>query len=227
MGNRSSRVEARPASLLALLLWMGALLAPIGSAQERDEASAAWEAAQRSAPGREQDGWILGALAGLRGAELEACIALAYRRFVELSDEFELERATALARALFERTRAPWSAANLGTVLRRRGRFEEARQALSQGMLEARGGDYAALRSDRALVAIAAGWEARARDDLGSALARGSRDAAVVLGRVELAAGRFERARALFRSVLGGEPRQPWALRGWGLSMLPSARARL
>ena len=73
----------------------------------------------------------------------------------------------------------------------------------------------------RALGRIGAGRTDLARRDLGAALARGSSDAGVVLGRIALTEGRLEDARAIFRELLAEEPPQAWALRGWGLTMLP------
>jgi hypothetical protein len=73
------------------------------------------------------------------------------------------------------------------------------------------------------LLALGAGdWEA-ARRDLGHALANGSSSAADVLGQRALAQGRLDRARALFRGGAGRDSARPWALRGWGISMLAGA----
>ena len=85
----------------------------------------------------------------------------------------------------------------------------------------------------RGLVARAAGEPKRARRYLGSALARGGRDAAQILAHEAWVSGRYAEARALFRGLLlprAGESAEdlnqiaPWALRGWGLSLLPAAR---
>ena len=86
---------------------------------------------------------------------------------------------------------------------------------------EAAGRPTGDLWSQRGISALAAGDNRRALNYFGRALARGSSNAAVVLARMDLDAGRRRAARIGFRALLWyGEP-GAWALRGWGLSLLP------
>lgn len=158
------------------------------------------------------------------GPALARCLVLAYEHFQVLSDAFQPLRALRLAEALQRRARAPWSAGNLGRVLGRLGRGGEGRAILEEQLaLESDPAVRLALRDDRGLLALGAGdWEA-ARRDLGHALANGSSSAADVLGQRALAQGRLDRARALFRGGAGRDSARPWALRGWGISMLAGA----
>jgi tetratricopeptide (TPR) repeat protein len=200
------------------------------TAAEVDEVSprAAWLAARVMADGPARDRALTRALEGLPAAQVAEVYGPAYQRYVALADSYQTERALVLARALHARAQALWSAINLANSLRRTGRFDEARAVLTEQLERTRDDpDRAELLQARALVAAAAGWRGRERDDLGAALAHGSVDAAVVLGRLALSEGHPGRARAVFRSVLREDPPQAWALRGWGLSMLPRARGRL
>jgi hypothetical protein len=88
---------------------------------------------------------------------------------------------------------------------------------------EAAGRPTADLWSQRGISALAAGDNRRALDYFGRALARGSVNAAVVLARRDLDAGRRREARIGFRALSWGEEAGAWALRGWGLSLLPES----
>lgn len=81
--------------------------------------------------------------------------------------------------------------------------------------------DLVGLRDRRALARLGSGWIAGARADLGASLAGGSRDAALVLGRLALREGDLAGARRLFGSLLAEGEGEAWARRGWGISMLP------
>ncbi|MAF65653.1 MAG: hypothetical protein CMJ84_08355 [Planctomycetes bacterium] len=182
----------------------------------------AWPMARALAPGEAADAALLAAVGEVcDGPALARCLVLGYERFQALSEVFRADDALRLGEALHERARAPWSAGNLGRILGRLGRAGEGRAVLSEQL--AREGDPAvrlALYDDRGLLALGAGeWEL-ARADLGLALVQGSPSAAVVLGQRALAHGRSLRARALFREGARAVPPRPWALRGWGLSML-------
>lgn len=81
--------------------------------------------------------------------------------------------------------------------------------------------DLVGLYDRRALARLGAGHIEAARSDLGAALAGGSRDAALVLGRLALREGQQARARRLLGSLLHEDQGEAWARRGWGLTMLP------
>lgn len=145
------------------------------------------------------------------------------------------------------RTRV-WAASNLGLVQTRAGLHEAAEEVVGReiellraelgkltlaiGSAEESSEDLRAwrkaLRRDlvglydrRALARLGAGRVEAARTDLGAALAGGSRDAALVLGRLALREGQKSRARRLLGSLLHEDQGEPWARRGWGLTMLP------
>ncbi len=147
----------------------------------------------------------------------------------------------------YARTRI-WAASTLGLVQTRAARHADAEETVSEEITrvrgdlarltagagwpdlspEERGGWREALRLDlvglhdrRALARIGAGRTSEALSDLGAALAGGSRDAALVLGRLALREGNPARARRLLGSLLDEAGGEAWARRGWGLTMLP------
>ncbi|MFT7668321.1 MAG: tetratricopeptide (TPR) repeat protein [Planctomycetota bacterium] len=163
------------------------------------------------------------ALANVNAAELGQLLQPAFNEFMTQNQAFQLEPAQALAEAMHSRARATWSAMSLALVSTRAGASDRAEEVLREqlaGTLE--GPDKIALLERLGLALQGAGFERRALGPLGSSFARGSRDAGVVLGRIALRQGRLDHARAIFRSLLDEEPSPSWALRGWGLSMLPT-----
>ncbi|MDA1264336.1 MAG: hypothetical protein O2816_04570 [Planctomycetota bacterium] len=156
-------------------------------------------------------------------------LVLAFEEFQREHDRFEGARATALARAMHRAAGATWSAYCLEGILRRTGDYRGAQEVLVAHLA---GLDPGPERTDvvqrSAIVAAGAGWLEQERAALGRALVHGGTDAHQMLGRLALAAGRTEEARRLFRVLLeqhAGDPAQtpPWALRGWGLALLPPA----
>jgi len=133
------------------------------------------------------------------------------------------EGAVPIQRALHERYRAPWTAMNLALSLRQDGRRDEADAVYAAAIAaeEAAGRSAAALWSQRGILWGGAGDEGRARSYLGRALSEGSADAGIVLAWMELGAGRPGRAREGFRAALDDAGARPWALRGFGLTLLP------
>lgn len=177
-------------------------------------------------PAQDQDGELVVALHAAPQAELGALLERGHRRLVELAARGDAQAALPLAEALFARAPAPWSADSLSLTLSRLGRHERARSVLEALLSELPPGpEREGLLQRRALAALGAGRIDLARQDLGSGLAAGGADAALVLGMMALREGRPDPARALFRAVLvrtaEGDPRQAWARRGWGLTMLP------
>lgn len=160
------------------------------------------------------------------GEELQSALQSAYAKFMEHIDAFELDRAEPLIRAMHARVLADWSAVNYSLLLGRADRFAEARSVLSDQMdratsLEAR----AELHQIRALSTLGSGRTAEARREMGASLLNGSSDAAIVLGWLAISAGETDRARCLARAQLASDPAPAWALRTFGLSMLPPAGA--
>jgi hypothetical protein len=135
--------------------------------------------------------------------------------------------ALALQEELAARYAADWSAIDLALTRRLLGDAAGADEVLSRAIeREASAGrPTAELWSQRGIAALAAGDEARGRDYLGRALALGSEDAGLVLARLDLVAGRPEAARRGFRPPILRTPQADWALRGWGVSLLPPAES--
>ena len=113
-------------------------------------------------------------------------------------------------------------------VARRSGKTQLALDVLAH-QLEATPQDAQAERLDimtrHAIAAAGAGKPLLERGLLGRAARLGGDDALQILGKAALEQGKLERAKSLFRALLiraRVEKREaaPWALRGWGLSLM-------
>ena len=174
------------------------------------------------APQEPTDAQLITAVETATGDRYGPALNQAFARFLERVEGFELDRAEYLIRAMHLRDQGAWSAESYSMLLGRADRFEEARRVLDEQLERTPAGDGRnALLKTRALNTLGAGYVDRARRELGAALLQGSSDGAVVLGRLALSAGRFDRARVLSRPQLELDPAPAWALRSWGLSMLP------
>lgn len=132
--------------------------------------------------------------------------------------------AKALAEALHRRAGAVWSAMSLALISTQTGDSDRATEVLRsaiEGASDPR--EEYDLLERLGLALQGSGQERRALAPLGSAFARGSVNAGVVLGRIALREGRLRQARAIFRTLLDEDPPPSWALRGWGLAMLPGS----
>ena len=183
----------------------------------------AWTRAQELAPGEVRVGVLLTALEEVDEVELPACLQIAYAEFLNETQAFRLDLSTPLAEAMHRRAQAGWSAICLGLTYTRSDDSARALEVLGAQLARTPDGPAQFDLLERlGLAALGAGDERGARNHLGSALARGSNNAGVVLGKLALDGGRREEARNLFRPLLDEEPSQSWAHRGWGLSMLPT-----
>ncbi len=138
------------------------------------------------------------------------------------------EGALNIQRELHRRYVAEWSALDLSLTLRQLNEQKESDEVLAGAIERAQkeGRASVGLWSQRGINSLGFGDEARGRDYLGRALAMGSDDASIVLGRLDLVSGRTEAARGAFRaSILSSESAGAWALRGWGLSLLPRPKS--
>jgi hypothetical protein len=81
--------------------------------------------------------------------------------------------------------------------------------------------DRGMLKSRLSLIYWGEGGLLAARASLGASLCQGNSDSGIVLGLSSLERGHLDRAKSLFRSVLGHDSSQAWARKGWGLSMVP------
>ncbi len=200
------------------------LLAPLSGAQDVGAAPprSALVQARELAPGEARARALVRALEETSAFGLDECLALAFEEFLNQARAYRMDLALPLAEGMHARARADWSAMSLGLACTRAGLNARAEEVLREQLaLSEDGPDQAALMERLGLAYLGAGQEARARRELGAALARGSSNAGVVLGMLSLRQGRPEAARALFRSILDEEPAQSWAHRGWGLSMVP------
>lgn len=165
---------------------------------------------------------------GAGTAAYERIVGPAFQAFVEDVEALRLEPAERLAVALHDTARATWSAVSLALWSTRVGEHERADRVLSEAL--ARTTDAQGrldLLQRRAIAALGAGRLDEARDHLGHALALGGTDATQILARLALAEGDRRRAARLFGSLLVPRADEdplvvtPWALRGWGMALLP------
>jgi len=188
----------------------------------------AWQRAQALESGEERALALEAALAEVSPEELPACLQLAFEEFLAATRGFRTDLALPLAEAMHARAGATWSAMSLALVSTRVGRGARAREVLAAQLeITPEGVDRFELLERLGLALLGAGDRRGAHAGLGAAFTRGSSNAGVVLGRLALAGGQRKRARALFRTLLDEERGRSWALRGWGLSMLPLTPGRL
>lgn len=160
---------------------------------------------------------------------------LAYAAFLEDHDRFLALPARLTAEAMHAVGQATWSAFCVEGISRRYGDHARALAVIDE-RLAAVGpaGDPVELRElleRRAISAMGAALPREAEASLGRALRLGGDDALQILGKIALDAGRPREACRLFSALLaraqaqGGEA-APWALRGWGVSLLPPGTAQ-
>jgi len=175
------------------------------------------------------------AVASLAPGAVRERLEVAFQAFLGAEERHAADELLVLAEAFDARDPAPWSAFCLEGALRRGfGRYADADAVLREALERVTGDAPAvlAITERRALVAAGAGEALRERSLLGAAVARGSTDARQILGFAALRAGDRAAARAHFGvlvGVLGGADAgvaardlPPWALRGYGLALLPS-----
>lgn len=187
-----------------------------------------WLAIPVLGPGREHARAVLTALEGTPSPSPEQ-VRLAWQAAVDEAAALRLRNgALPIQRALHARFPEPWAAVGLALTLHRLGETEEA-DALLAATIErerAAGRPTGELWSSRGLLALGRGEVALGRDHLGRGLAQGSTDAALMLAKLDLDAGRVSAARDALRAlVLEPEP-SAWALRAWGLSLLEPLEPR-
>jgi len=185
------------------------------------EPGGAWAFSLALGPGAALDAAVVAALDEGPSESMPPVLERGYARFIEHSNSASGVDALQLAEALHRRSNAVWSGMNLAISRTRMGAYAGATEVLAELLGTDMGlSDMATLRSRLSLVYLGSGGLIRARGSLGAGLAQGSGDSGIVLGLIALERGRWDRSRALFRSTLARDPRQPWAGRGWGLSMV-------
>lgn len=156
-------------------------------------------------------------------------LLLAWNTAVDEARALRLEEgALPIQLVLQERYLAAWSAIDLALTHSRLGNVTALDTLLTGSIAreEAAGRPTAELWSRWGIAVLGFGDESTARDYLGRALARGSSDAALVLGQLDLRAGRLQSARNGLRPSILSDPPAAWALRGWGVSLLPPAHTQ-
>lgn len=186
------------------------------------EPGGAWAFAIAIGRGPALDQAILGALEETPQAFLDPIYHRGYLEFLAHSEAVEAEAALELAEALHMRRQAVWSGQNLAIARTRSGAYAGAAAVLKELLQgDVSEPDRALLDSRLTLVLLGEGGALGARRLLGASMVRGSSDSGIVLGLLSLESNSLDRSRALFRSVLSRDSGQPWAGRGWGLSMVP------
>lgn len=184
-----------------------------------------WLAAEVLPPGHVRTAVLLRALSGTPELSTDL-LNMAWRMAVEEALALRLNQgARPVQEILHQRYQAAWSAIDLSITHRTLGHGVEADAMLAEAIAreEAAQRSTADLWSRRGVAAFGNGDERQARHYLGRALTRGSMDATLMLGLIDLLAGRHEAARMGFRtSILSDQP-AAWALRGWGVTLLPEA----
>lgn len=143
-----------------------------------------------------------------------------------VTEHLWLDDALFVQELLHGHSQATWSANNWATTLQRAGQVELADAVLAEQVERERAaGNTAAvldLTNTRGIHALGRGDEHAARGHLGRALAGGYIDSGLVLSRLDLDRGDLPRARAGFRALLVEPEPHAWALRGWGVALLPA-----
>lgn len=179
-----------------------------------------WEALAQRQPDAAWRGDVLAALEAESGELDGAAQTLAFNAGTGAAEAFELERAVAIFEQLTARLDAGWARYNLALARHRAGDGAGAEAALDELLATVPAAERPALWSQRAIFALGAGRTASARASFGHAIGLGDADAASILAREALARHNLGPARRGFRSALARRTDHPWALRGWGLTLL-------
>ena len=179
-----------------------------------------WEDVGAMEPGTERGQAIAALLGSNPGSLDQAQLTMAWEAGKRAAEGLELELALKIQGPLFELAPAEWSGINLAITLQRLGDWRAADAVMGTLLAEVSLADPASTWSQRGIFALGEGEFLLAREYLGRALCLGSADASSILAREDLARHQFPSARAGFRAALASNPEHPWALRGWGLSLL-------
>ncbi len=181
-----------------------------------------WDKVREIAPGSERGEAIANLLAD-DSVDLESAeLTLSWEAGQRAADSLEFELAFRIQEQLYRRVPAEWSGVNMALTAHKLGRWQTADLVLGE-LLESKPTDAAGLWSQRGIFALGDGRQRLAREYFGRAICLGSPDATGILAREDLALYNFEPARAGFRAALASNSKHPWALRGWGLSLLGAA----
>ena len=230
------RPIGRPWSALALSICLGlgagrpvsAGVVPRGATEDP------WPLLRGMQPGSARAEFVCLALQegpqGLEPGHWSRLLELSYAIFLEELGLYAGGPARDVAEAQYRAAPAIWSAICLEGVARRTGDLDRSAQVLESVLATASAPPTRVeLRERRSIVAAGAGDRATQLDWLGRALVLRGADGLQMRARLALALGARERSRVLFRVLVDrsrgpspalGQP-PPWALRGWGLALLP------
>lgn len=213
------------AGLGFLILILSAGLLP-SAVEDSAEIVARWQA---TSAGQERAVVLERDLLDCPASELGVLQKSAYGFFLEEMKGFRGQSAERMAGAMHSRAGATWSMICLSGSQLRTGRATLAVQSVQEHLARIEASapmeEVRAVWDRLALVARGAGMEELMLDALGQSLVMGSEDALQLLGWEGLLALDHARAASLFGALLdragtaAKEP-APWALPGWGLSLL-------
>jgi len=185
-----------------------------------------WQSLAELPPGPERGRRVAALLATETGPLDGAAQRLAYEAGTRASEDLDLELALDIQRPLYALVGASWSAYDLALTEQRQGNVDGADALFAELLASTAPADAPGLWGQRGILALGAGRGVSARAYLGRAIALGDPDAAAVLAREALAGHNLGPSKNGFRTALGRNPAHPWALRGWGLSLLFASSPR-
>jgi hypothetical protein len=181
-----------------------------------------WSELAALPPGSARGARVAALLESGTGAPPPEAQQLAFDAARRAADAYELELALSILRPLHARVEADWSAFNLALTLQKLGAADAADSIYAKLLQKTPRARQGSIWGQRGILALGAGHGVSGRARLGHALALGDPDAAAVLARESLARHNLGSARNGFRAALARNQAHPWALRGWGLSVLPT-----
>lgn len=182
-----------------------------------------WDALQAMSPGSARAQLVLEGLRNASGDLGSVEQNLAYAEGLRASAAFELELSIDLFQAVYDHTAAGWAQYNLALAQNRAGSLQQADQNLAELLASGPASEAPSLWSQRGIFAYGSGHDARGRALFGHAIGLGNADASAILAREALARHNHATAKRGFRAALSRNSDHPWALRGWGLSLLDSS----
>ena len=185
-----------------------------------------WSEVADMEPGPERGRLVAGLLALHEGELGREAQGLAFEAGSRAADALELDLALTIQGDLHRLVGAWWSGFNLALTQQRSGDVAAGDATLAALLEAARPGDRASLWNQRAIFALGEGRWLDAHAGFGRAMALGSADATAILAREHLARHNLHSARTGFRAALNRNPDHPWALRGWGLTVLSAPQPR-
>lgn len=185
-----------------------------------------WSALAGLPPGPARGELVAEALEAAGGELPREAQQLAHDAGIRAADALEFGLALRVQGRLHARVGQLWTGYNLGVTQHRSGQTAAGDATLAALIEGAAPADRANLWSQRGIFALGQGRRDVAASHFGHAMALGSADATAILARERLAGHNLDAARDGFRASLNRNPDHPWALRGWGLTLLSAPQPR-